>query len=76
MQADCRVWLEAESARSPERYDLIFSSIRRHSRIRSGMEGVLDVERDHPALIDGCARLLAPGGLIVFSTNSQRFQAN
>jgi len=38
------------------------------------MEGVLDVERDHGALIDACGKLLAPGGLLVFSTNAQRFK--
>ena len=38
------------------------------------MEGVLDVARDHAALIDDCVRLLAPGGLLVFSTNAQRFR--
>jgi 23S rRNA (guanine2445-N2)-methyltransferase / 23S rRNA (guanine2069-N7)-methyltransferase len=38
------------------------------------MEGVLDIERDHPALIDAAARLLEPGGLLVFSTNAQRFR--
>ena len=38
------------------------------------MQGVLDIERDHPALIDACMRLLAPGGLLVFSTNAQRFR--
>jgi 23S rRNA (guanine2445-N2)-methyltransferase / 23S rRNA (guanine2069-N7)-methyltransferase len=38
------------------------------------MQGVLDIERDHPALIDACVRLLAPGGLLVFSTNAQRFR--
>jgi 23S rRNA (guanine2445-N2)-methyltransferase / 23S rRNA (guanine2069-N7)-methyltransferase len=35
---------------------------------------VLDIARDHAALIDDCAGLLAPGGLIVFSTNAQRFR--
>jgi len=38
------------------------------------MEGVLDIERDHPELIDACAQLLAPAGLLVFSTNAQRFR--
>ena len=38
------------------------------------MEGVLDVQRDHPALIDACMRLLSPDGLLVFSTNAQRFK--
>src|SRR5581483_7735334 len=72
IQADCRVWLE-ESARGRERYDLIFIDPPTFSNSKR-MEGVLDVDRDHPILIDGCARLLAPGGLIVFSTNSQRFR--
>jgi hypothetical protein len=27
------------------------------------MEGVPDIESDHPGLIDACVRLLAPGGL-------------
>jgi 23S rRNA (guanine2445-N2)-methyltransferase / 23S rRNA (guanine2069-N7)-methyltransferase len=38
------------------------------------MEGVLVVERDLPELIETCAQLLAPDGLIVFSTNAQRFR--
>jgi 23S rRNA (guanine2445-N2)-methyltransferase / 23S rRNA (guanine2069-N7)-methyltransferase len=38
------------------------------------MQGVLDVRADHVALIDACARVLAPDGLLVFSTNAQRFK--
>ena len=38
------------------------------------MEGVLDIRRDHPGLIDACMRVLAPGGLLVFSTNAQKFK--
>ena len=72
VQADCRVWL-AEAARAAERFDLIFLDPPTFSNSRR-MEGVLDVARDHPALIDACARLLAPAGLIVFSTNAQRFR--
>lgn len=70
IQADCRVWLRDASR---ERFDLIFIDPPTFSNSKR-MEGVLDVDRDHPTLIDGCARLLAPGGLIVFSTNSQRFR--
>jgi 23S rRNA (guanine2445-N2)-methyltransferase / 23S rRNA (guanine2069-N7)-methyltransferase len=72
VQADCRMWLQ-DDARNRERYDLIFIDPPTFSNSKR-MEGVLDVERDHPALIDGCVRLLAPGGLVVFSTNSQRFK--
>jgi 23S rRNA (guanine2445-N2)-methyltransferase / 23S rRNA (guanine2069-N7)-methyltransferase len=72
VQADCREWLE-ESSQRHERYDLIFLDPPTFSNSKR-MQGVLDVERDHPALVDACARLLAPGGLIVFSTNAQRFR--
>jgi 23S rRNA (guanine2445-N2)-methyltransferase / 23S rRNA (guanine2069-N7)-methyltransferase len=72
VQADCRVWLQ-EANRSRDRYDLIFIDPPTFSNSKR-MEGVFDVERDHPEFIDGCVRLLASGGLIVFSTNSQRFR--
>ncbi|MFZ0550415.1 MAG: bifunctional 23S rRNA (guanine(2069)-N(7))-methyltransferase RlmK/23S rRNA (guanine(2445)-N(2))-methyltransferase RlmL [Steroidobacteraceae bacterium] len=73
-QADCLEWLRADS-RARERYDLIFLDPPTFSNSKR-MEGVLDLERDHPALIDACMRLLAPGGLLVFSTNAQRFRLN
>ena len=72
IQADCREWLQ-ESAHRKERYDLIFLDPPTFSNSKR-MEGVLDVERDHGALIDAGANLLAPGGLLVFSTNAQRFK--
>ena len=72
VQADCRVWL-AEAARAAARFDLIFLDPPTFSNSKR-MDGVLDIGRDHPALIDACARLLAPAGVIVFSTNAQRFR--
>ncbi len=38
------------------------------------MSGVLDTQRDHLELLGECMRLLAPGGLLLFSTNAQRFK--
>jgi len=72
VQADCRVWLE-EDARARDRYDLIFVDPPTFSNSKR-MEGVFDIERDHAVLIELCVRLLTPGGLVVFSTNSQRFK--
>jgi 23S rRNA (guanine2445-N2)-methyltransferase / 23S rRNA (guanine2069-N7)-methyltransferase len=72
VQADCRQWLQ-DAARAAARYQLVFLDPPTFSNSKR-MEGVLDIERDHPELIDACARLLAPGGLIVFSTNAQRFR--
>ena len=69
-RADCREWLR--DARS-EQFDLIFLDPPTFSNSKR-MQGVLDVQRDHPGLIDQCMRLLAPGGRLVFSTNAQRFR--
>ena len=38
------------------------------------MEGTLDIQRDHVALIQHCVQRLAPDGLLVFSTNLRRFR--
>jgi len=72
VQADCVEWLR-DGARTSARYDLIFLDPPTFSNSKR-MEGVLDIERDHPALIDACMGLLEPGGLLVFSTNAQRFR--
>lgn len=72
VQADCREWL-AEAAHERARYDLIFLDPPTFSNSKR-MEGVLDIRRDHVALIDSCARLLGADGLLVFSTNAQKFK--
>ena len=69
VQADCRAWLRQAAGR----YDLVFLDPPSFSNSKR-MEGVLDVQRDHVELIDACGALLAPGGLIIFSTNLQRFR--
>lgn len=38
------------------------------------MKDVFDVQRDHPALINQCLRLLSPEGVLYFSTNNRRFR--
>jgi 23S rRNA (guanine2445-N2)-methyltransferase / 23S rRNA (guanine2069-N7)-methyltransferase len=72
VQADCREWLD-EAARGADRYDLIFLDPPTFSNSKR-MAGVLDIGRDHGVLIDACVRVLAPGGLLVFSTNAQKFK--
>jgi len=71
VQADAREWLNDAAGRG-ERYELIFLDPPTFSNSKR-MQGVLDIGRDHPALIDACMRLLAAGGRLVFSTNAQRF---
>jgi 23S rRNA (guanine2445-N2)-methyltransferase / 23S rRNA (guanine2069-N7)-methyltransferase len=72
VQSDCRAWL-AQAATRGDRFDLIFLDPPTFSNSKR-MEGVLDLRRDHVALIDECARVLAPGGRLVFSTNAQKFK--
>lgn len=72
VQADVRVWL-AEARRAGRRFDLIFLDPPTFSNSKR-MEGVLDTQRDHVTLVDACMALLAPTGLLVFSTNAQRFR--
>jgi 23S rRNA G2069 N7-methylase RlmK/C1962 C5-methylase RlmI len=38
------------------------------------MDGTFDILRDHPALLAQVARVMAPGGVIWFSTNHRRFK--
>jgi 23S rRNA (guanine2445-N2)-methyltransferase / 23S rRNA (guanine2069-N7)-methyltransferase len=75
-RADCREWLRAAAAQKGPGavpFDLIFLDPPTFSNSKR-MQGVLDVQRDHPELIDLCMQLLAPGGLLLFSTNAQRFR--
>ncbi len=38
------------------------------------MQGVFDVQRDHPALLNQCLRLVRDDGVVLFSTNNRRFK--
>ena len=70
VQADCLRWLETPR---PERYGLIFLDPPTFSN-SARMQGTLDIQRDHVALIRACERLLAPEGVLIFSTNHRRFR--
>ena len=74
VQADCLRWLQsqAESA-APPRFDLIFLDPPTFSTSKR-MQGTFDVQRDHVRLLGWTARLLAPGGLLLFSTNLRSFK--
>jgi 23S rRNA (guanine2445-N2)-methyltransferase / 23S rRNA (guanine2069-N7)-methyltransferase len=71
LQADCREWLA--TARASPDYELVFLDPPTFSNSKR-MQGVLDVARDHAELIEQCMRLMTPAGVLVFSTNAQRFQ--
>jgi 23S rRNA (guanine2445-N2)-methyltransferase / 23S rRNA (guanine2069-N7)-methyltransferase len=71
LQADAVRWL-AEQPAAPA-WDLIFLDPPTFSN-SARMQDILDTQRDHAALIRHCMRLLAPQGMLVFSTNAQRFE--
>jgi 23S rRNA (guanine2445-N2)-methyltransferase / 23S rRNA (guanine2069-N7)-methyltransferase len=70
-RADCLRWL-AEAP--PARFDLIFLDPPTFSTSKRMGERTLDAQRDHVALIRAAVRLLAPAGLLFFSTNFRRFR--
>ena len=71
-QADCLAWL-AEPPQPGQMFDLIFMDPPTFSN-SARMDGVLDVQRDHVALVRGAMRRLADDGLLIFSNNFRRFQ--
>ncbi len=76
LRADCLEWLRAAAqSGSAGQFDLIFLDPPTFSNSKR-MREELDVQRDHTQLIDWCLKLLAPRGLLVFSTNAQRFRLN
>lgn len=73
IQADCLQWLQHAVRERSASYDLIFLDPPTFSRSKR-MTDDFDVQSDHAQLIRMTAELLAPGGLLVFSTNYTRFK--
>ena len=74
IQADCLEWL-AQVAKQPDgrQYDLIFLDPPTFSNSKR-MDDVFDIQNDHVQLINNAVALLAPGGVLYFSTNFRRFK--
>lgn len=68
LRADCWEWLHVDR----DQYDFIFMDPPTFSNAK-GKRATLDVQRDHPKLIRLAANRLAPGGVLLFSTNYRRF---
>ena len=66
---DCFRWLETANAE----FDLIFMDPPTFSNSKK-MEDTLDIQRDHVTLLARSFRLLAPGGVLLFSTNRRKFE--
>lgn len=74
IQADCLEWLANEAEHPlPRQYDLIFLDPPTFSNSKR-MDDAFDIQRDHVQLIRHAGRLLAPDGVLYFSTNFRRFR--
>jgi 23S rRNA (guanine2445-N2)-methyltransferase / 23S rRNA (guanine2069-N7)-methyltransferase len=69
VRADVMSWLPVEK----RRFGLIFMAPPTFSNSK-GMDTTLDIQRDHAQLITAAARLLEPGGVLLFSNNFRRFK--
>jgi 23S rRNA (guanine2445-N2)-methyltransferase / 23S rRNA (guanine2069-N7)-methyltransferase len=56
-----------------DRYDLIFCAPPTFSNSK-GATNDFEVQRDHVPLIEACARLLADGGVLLFSNHFRKFK--
>lgn len=75
LQANCVSWLEHQAAmneRGP-RFGLIFLDPPTFSHSKRTTD-VLVIQRDHVRLITQTANLLTPDGVLIFSTNFERFR--
>ncbi|MDA0334127.1 MAG: bifunctional 23S rRNA (guanine(2069)-N(7))-methyltransferase RlmK/23S rRNA (guanine(2445)-N(2))-methyltransferase RlmL [bacterium] len=70
-QTDCLQWLETPRR---DRYDLIFLDPPTFSNSKRMERDSFDVQRDHAWLIRKTMKLLADGGVLLFSTNFRQFQ--
>ncbi|MEE0844910.1 MAG: class I SAM-dependent methyltransferase [Eggerthellaceae bacterium] len=72
-KADATAWA-AQVARTDLRFDLVFVDPPTFSNSKSMGERTWDVQRDHVRLLSDVVRLLAPGGVAVFSCNLRSFK--
>jgi 23S rRNA (guanine2445-N2)-methyltransferase / 23S rRNA (guanine2069-N7)-methyltransferase len=74
IQADCIEWLDNEAnTKNGREYDLIFLDPPTFSNSKR-MDDIFDVQRDYIPLIQKTLKLLAPDGVLYFSTNFRKFK--
>jgi 23S rRNA (guanine2445-N2)-methyltransferase / 23S rRNA (guanine2069-N7)-methyltransferase len=73
VRADCLAWL---ATARPERYQAIFLDPPTFSNSKRMGGQTFEVQRDHVALIQAAAGLLARDGVLLFSNNFRHFKMN
>ncbi len=69
VRADCLEWI----TNCKDRYDLIYLDPPTFSNSKRMMRS-FDVQRDHKQLLAQTLKLLAPGGILIFSSNKRKFR--
>lgn len=72
IRADAKAWVAAQRD-EPQRYELVVCDPPSFSASKR-MTGSFNVQRDHPRLIEDIRAVLAPGGVLYFSTNFLGFE--
>lgn len=72
IRADVKAWLR--DAPITTLYELVVLDPPTFSNSKSMKSDILDTQRDHPALINGCLKRMQTGGILFFSTNYRQFQ--
>ncbi|MCK4690498.1 MAG: bifunctional 23S rRNA (guanine(2069)-N(7))-methyltransferase RlmK/23S rRNA (guanine(2445)-N(2))-methyltransferase RlmL [Desulfuromonadales bacterium] len=73
IQADCLVWIDGVQSERAAAFDLIFLDPPTFSNSKS-MDNSFDIQRDHVGLLRKVAKLLSPGGTLIFSNNLRNFK--
>jgi 23S rRNA (guanine2445-N2)-methyltransferase / 23S rRNA (guanine2069-N7)-methyltransferase len=73
VQADALAWVQ-EHRHAAEKYGLIFVDPPTFSNSASMGRRTWDVQRDHAELLIALSRMLAPGGIMLFSCNLRSFK--
>lgn len=74
VRANCLTWLaEQAAAKQKPQFDLIFLDPPTFSNSKK-MDEAFDVQNDHVQLLKNASALLAPEGVLYFSTNFRRFK--
>jgi len=72
VRADCLRWMD-EARQEKARWELVVLDPPAHSTSKA-MRGDFNVQRDQRRLLEGTLALLAPGGVLYFSTNYKGFR--
>ena len=76
VRGNCLEWLSHQAhAQQKAEFDLIFLDPPTFSNSKK-MDEAFDIQKDHVTLIHNAMTLLAPNGILYFSTNFRRFKMN